>query len=512
MAEITLKNPFGRGPGSAPRVVPAEMRLSEDRVLASLCRDSFFEFVRTMWDAVVPDPPVWNWHVPLLCKVLQRRAELVFAGKPRETDLVVNISPGTTKSLIFSVMFPAWTWTRMPHARHICMSYSFPLAVDLGRKSRDVVLSGTYRRLFPEIQIRDDQNAKHYFQNTRGGMRYATGVGGTVTGMHGHFITIDDPLNPKQAASDLELKEANEYLTETVPTRKTSKDVSLTTLVMQRLRQGDPTDLFLERSALSERRGRGPTVFHVRLPAEVTPENAGDVSPPHLVKYYVGGLMDPVRLSRRVLEEYQLDGDYAYAGQFLQRPVPPGGGMFKTARLQKLRAADLPARYLKRVRFWDKAGTKGGGAFTVGVLMGLCAGGRFYVLDVVRGQWDSWDREKKIKETAARDGAAVLVGFEQSGGEGGKQSAEESVRNLRGYRCRVWKVSAADGDKEFRAGPFSTQVNGGNVGVPEFAPWLKEYVDEMVHFPYSRYKDQVDASSGAFHFLATPGKRIGTVR
>jgi predicted phage terminase large subunit-like protein len=141
----------------------------------------------------------------------------------------------------------------------------------------------------------------------------------------------------------------------------------------------------------------------------------------------------------------------------------------------------------------------------------LDSDGRVWVLDLVRGQWDSYEREKVIKETARADGPTVLIGLEQSGGEGGKQSAEWTVRNLKGYRCRVWKVSATDGDKEFRAGPFSSQVNGGNVWVPEFAGWLKDFIDEVMHFPYSRYKDITDACSGAHHFLCGPRRRIGAL-
>jgi predicted phage terminase large subunit-like protein len=175
--------------------------------------------------------------------------------------------------------------------------------------------------------------------------------------------------------------------------------------------------------------------------------------------------------------------------------------MFKTGRVAH--ASPAGVRFVKTVRFWDKAGTQGGvGAYTAGVLMAKDADGYYWVLDVVRDRVDSGARERLILETAKKDGYAVEVGVEQTGNEGGKQSAEQTVRMLAGFRVRVWKVGRGDGDKIDRADPYSVQVNNGNVRVKKHAPWVKDYLDELQHFPLSRYKDQVDASAGAFHLLA----------
>jgi predicted phage terminase large subunit-like protein len=478
------------------------VRVTEEALIASITRDSFVEFVKTFWDTVVAEPLVWNWHMTVLCDQMQRRAERVFDGLPKETDLVINVPPGTSKSTICSVMFPAWTWTRMPHAKHICGSYSYPLAMALSQKSRDVVLSDKYRACFPGVELREDQNAKGNFATSAKGMRYAVGVNGSVLGMHAHFIIIDDPLDPEQAASELELARANRWLRETLPTRKVDKAVSVTTLIMQRLHQDDPTALFLAR----------PGVEHVCMPATLSPR----VRPRTLRALYRSdkpgedGLLDPRRLSNKVLEEArQTLGEYGYASQFDQAPVPAGGGMFKTDRVQHL-AVPAGHEFVKRVRFWDKAGTQGGvGAYTAGVLMARDRDGYFWVLDVVRDRVDSGARERLILETAKKDGYGVEVGVEQTGNEGGKQSAEQTVRMLAGFRVRVWKVGKSDGDKIDRADPYSVQVNNGNVRVKKLAPWVKAYLDELQHFPLSRYKDQVDASAGAFHLLSKARSRIG---
>ncbi len=473
-------------------------KFSENELIASICKDSFYEFLLEFWDVVISEPPIWNWHIRYLCDELQKVAERVFLSLPKLYDLIINISPGSTKSTICSIMFPAWCWTRKPSIRTIGASYAYSLAMDLSRKSRDVVKSDKFRACFPEVNIREDQDSKGYFVNTKNGDRFSVGVNGSVTGMHGHLIIVDDPLDPNQAASSADLKAANNWMAETLPSRKVNKAVAPMILIMQRLHQNDPTAAKLEKREFSP-------VKHICIPAELT----DNVNPPELREHYIDGLMDPVRLSHQVLRECLADvGDYGYAGQYLQDPVPRGGAMFM---VDQLKYDVPPTRFQRVVRYWDKAGTSGGGAFSVGVKMAQDYENRFWVLDVVRGQWDSNRREKEILKTAEKDSKKVTIGVEQEPGSGGKESAESTVRMLRGYIVRVNKVGASDGDKEKRADPFSVQVNGGNVYLVK-AKWNAAYIEELRYFPRSKYKDQVDSSSGAFNLVYKPAIVVGGLR
>jgi predicted phage terminase large subunit-like protein len=477
--------------------------INKDELEASICRDSLYDFVQRFWSTVCSEQPVWNWHIKVLCDMLQEGAERVFRGEPRAFDYVINIPPGTTKSLVASVMFPAWTWARMPSAKHICVSYSYNLAQDLSLKCRDIVESEKFNRLFGKLQLREDQNTKGYYKNTAGGYRLAVGTGGSTTGFHGHFLIIDDPLNPEDACSAAELIMANRFISETLSTRKVDKAVTLTLLIMQRLHQNDPSANFLERA----RKAKSP-VRHVCLPGEILASGFDEVRPRKLRKMYKDGLLDPVRLSRSVLS--QLRGElleYGYAGQILQRPIPRGGGMFKIGRIQ----TDTPPaekEFAMLTRYWDKAATGGGGAFTVGTLMGRDKKGAYWVLDVVRGQWDSSERENIIHSTAQIDGRKVIVGLEQEPGSGGKESAEQTAKRLAGYRVKIYRPV---GDKIMRADPFSVQVNAGNVRIKE-ADWNREWLSEFEHFPHSKFKDQVDSGSGAFSVLTKPVVRVGGIR
>lgn len=162
--------------------------LSEAELVASICRSDFKFFVKEFAGINIPGKFTWGWHLDVMCDHLQEVAERMFRGEGKKEDLVCNVSPGTTKSSIFSVLFPAWVWTRMPEAQFICVSYSHLLSLDLSRKCRDVVKSDKYRACFPDVVLRDDADAKGYFINTAGGKRYSAGSRGTVLGMHAHFI------------------------------------------------------------------------------------------------------------------------------------------------------------------------------------------------------------------------------------------------------------------------------------------------------------------------------------
>lgn len=472
------------------------LAFQEDELVASICKESFKDFVYEFWGEIIADELVWNWHIPYICDRLQNIAERVFRGEPRKKDIIINIPPGTTKSTLCSVMFPIWVWTRMPKAQTICSSYSADLALDLASKSRDIVWSPKFQRCFPEIEIREDARSKRHFQNTEGGWRHSTGVGGMITGFHGHFIIIDDPIDPNAALSEADLKAVNHWMTDTIPKRKVDKSITPTVLIMQRLHQEDPSGKWIERTP--------EMVKHICLPAEKTE----DVKPKHLRRRYKDGLLDPTRLSMSILKEAKLEGEYSYAGQYLQRPTPPGGGMFKVDNFRVKKVAPPMNQLAKVVRYWDKAGTEGGGAATAGVKIGRDKHGNFYVLDVVQGHWGISKRDSIIRATAEKDGQSVIQIVEQEPGSGGKESAINTIRLLEGFPVRRDPVGQSDGNKIQRAEPFASAVNNGLVYLVE-APWNHDYIEELRFFWFGSLKDRVDASSGAYNFLTL--KRVARV-
>jgi len=483
--------------------VVAKMVKDPRIAIRALCNRDFYYFLRYFWPVYSSDPFHENWHIELVCNELQRLAERVGQRLPAKYDLVINVPPGSTKTASCSIMFPIWCWTRWYWMRFITVSYSAILSLESAEYSRDIIRSAEFQSVYPEIEIKQDKDTKSNFRimikdkdkKILGGNRFSTSVDGTVTGFHGHILLVDDPLNPQQAASDNELKACNQWLSQTLPTRKTDKAVTPTVLIQQRLHQNDPTGYKLRNVKNAK------SIKHICLPGEI--RNFRElVQPPELVEKYKDDLLDPVRLSWPVLDKLKEDlGQYGYSGQVGQKPVPPGGGMFQVDRFVIVDSVEHllqdPSQILGVVRFWDKASTQDGGDYTVGVKMYKLAGPRFLITDVKRGQWASHTRESIIRATAEADGTNVIVYHEQEPGSGGKESAEATVKNLAGF---VSEALRSTGDKVFRADPYSVQVNIGNVMLLQ-AAWTQEFIEEHRFFPYSTYDDQVDAASGAFSRL-----------
>lgn len=469
---------------------------------------SLYEFIAAFWNEVSDDEYKPNWHIKYLCGVLEDLARRVGNHEKKEEDLIINIPPGTTKTLLVSVMFPVWCWTRWPWIKFITGSYSNDLALESAEKSRDIMRSDKFKALYPDITVKEDKDTKSNFRiavierKSNGavnriafaGGRFSTSVGGTITGFHGHINIWDDPINPKQAASEILLNTANNWVDKSASTRKADKEISVTIMVMQRLHQNDPTGHLLEK--------KDKKIKHICLPGEIK-TFLQYVSPPELVGNYKDGLLDPVRLSWSALKEMEADlGQYGYAGQVGQNPVPPGGGMFKVENFQTITNIPSDIHIVKTVRYWDKAGTTDAGAYTAGVKLARLINNKIVVLDVVRGQWSAEKRERIIRNTAEMDGRKVEVYIEQEPGSGGKESAQATIRNLIGYSIRA---DHPTGDKVFRADPFSVQVNEGNVMLLK-GDWNREFVEEHRFFPFGRFKDQVDAASAGFNILS--GRRI----
>src|SRR5690606_26197714 len=298
----------------------AKILIDTNLALGEKCNRRLSFFVKEFWSVIIPDKLVWNWHLDILCNEIQVVYERVIGNEvedpndpekkirvrlPKLYDLIINIPPGTSKSTICTIMAPAWSWGKDSSLRHMTGSYSANLSMDHSVKSRDIIKSDKYRRYFPNVIIKKDEDNKTNFRTTNNGQRFVTSTGGAATGVHAHIITIDDPLNPKQAASAVQLLEANNWFDKTLSTRKVDKDVTPTILIMQRLATDDPTGHLLEK--------RGNKIRHVCLPGSL---ESGTVKPSKYEKYYKDGLLDPLRLSRKVLGELKTDlGSSGFSGQ-----------------------------------------------------------------------------------------------------------------------------------------------------------------------------------------------------
>lgn len=152
---------------------------------------------------------------------------------------------------------------------------------------------------------------------------------------------------------------------------------------------------------------------------------------------------------------------------------------------------------------WDKAGTEGGGKRTAGVHTRKI-GDDFYILNCIVGQWSALKREEIIRQAARDNGPACVNVIEQEPGSGGKESAENTERSLKGYKTVIVKVST---DKEERAMPMSALAESGHIYLVE-GEWNKDYIEEYHNFPDGKFSDRVDGGTLAVNYLNRPLQRL----
>lgn len=438
-------------------------------------------FMREAWHVLEPRAPlVWNWHLDAICDHL----EAVTWGKINR--LLINVPPGSSKSLTTSVLWQAWEWT-FPHLRSMrYLTTAFndgPVTRDT-RKCRDLILSEWYRSLWPDVTLprKGETSFANNWTGTREGVAF-----GSLTSQRGDRLIIDDPHSTETAESQPERLRTTRMFREGATDRINDLEKSAIVVIMQRLHEDDVAGTILK---------LGMDYCHLCLPMEFEPERArvnliGFADP----RQADGDLLDQVRFPRAEVEKLKVaKGTYAYAGQYQQRPTAREGGLFKRHWFEGKIIGAAPVG-TKWVRHWDLAATKKStAARTAGVKMGRTPDGRYVVGHVAKVQEEGNEVRKLIKATAEIDGKGVEISLPQDPGQSGKVQKSDLILMLAGWNARA---EAESGDKQDRALPFSAQCEAGNVYLVA-GDWNQDYIDELCLFPGGSFKDQVDASSGAF--------------
>ncbi len=413
-------------------------------------------------------------HHRIICDALMR----VFLGECKR--LIINIPPRYSKTELIKE-FIAWSLGHYPDSEFIYTSYSGRLAASSSWDVRDLVQVQEYRDIFPGMVLRDDSQARDEWRTTAGGIMYAVGAGGTITGYgagkhrpgFGGAILIDDPHKADEARSDVIRQGVIDWFQNTLESRKNSPETPII-LIMQRLHESDLAGWLLDG-------GNGEEWEHVCLPALQDD----------------GTALWPEKHTVEDLRRMEAASPYTFAGQYQQRPAPLDGGLFKPDRIEVVDA--IPAVPITWVRGWDMASVSDGGDWTAGAKLGKLPDGRYIIADMVRMQEGPDARDAMMVNTAKRDGVSTKISIPQDPGQAGKTQVIYLTRQFAGFRVIT---SPESGDKVTRAEPFAAQVNVGNVLMLR-GPWNDALINEMRMFPNGSYDDQIDGCSRAFSELIT---------
>jgi hypothetical protein len=231
--------------------------------------------------------PSVNWHLEAIAYYLTR----VLEGEIKR--LIITIPPRSLKSICGSVCFPAFALGHDPTTRIICVSYAESLARKHANDCRAVMRSDMYNRLFPKTRISSAKDTEVEFATTLGGNRLSTSVGGTLTGLGGNLIIVDDPLKPQDAYSELARDSVKQWYSNTLLSRLDDKNNDAIVVIMQRLHTDDLVGHLLEQEGWTQ----------LNLPAIAESEHDVPLGPGHFHVRRPGDLLHPEREPRTVLDE-----------------------------------------------------------------------------------------------------------------------------------------------------------------------------------------------------------------
>ena len=440
------------------------------------CSRSLAYFVERAWRHIIPDTYQHGWHIDAICEHL----EAVNAGQI--TRLLVNVPPGTSKSTLIGVMYPAWLWgpAGKPEHRYIGAAHEQGLAVRDNRMMRELVNSPWYQRRWP-ISMMGDQNEKLYFENEHRGFRQACAVA-SMTGRRGGTVAWDDPLSPEKANSPTHRETAIRVLSETVPTRLSDPAKSAIIVVMQRLHEKDPSGHIIASDLGYE---------HLRIPMEFDPArrfttSIGWTDP----RQTTGELLDPVRFPPAVIErDKKAMGSYAWAGQMQQLPSPAGGGIFRSDWWQYMDTAP-PIEW--RSIYADTAQkTKETNDYSVFQCWGRSRTGQAVLLDMVRGKWEAPELLERARQFWAKHNAIDGQGALRSFNVEDKVSGTGLIQQLKREGVPVLPIKR-NIDKITRAYDAAPFIESGNVTLLRGVPHLSDMMAEAEGFPNAAHDDTLD--------------------
>ncbi len=438
-----------------------------------------------------------NHHHKQVCDAL----EMVMDGKIKH--LIINVPPGSSKTELAVINFIARGLAKNPRSRFLHLSYSSELAELNSAKAKELVTSSEYQELF-SLPIKSDSNARGRWNvvdinDISIGGCYATSTLGQVTGFRaGHMdsgfqgaIIIDDPLKPTDSLSKVKRDQVNMAYINTVQSRKASPDTPVI-VIMQRLADEDLTGFLLNG-------GDGNEWHHVKIPAI---NEKGESYWPE---------KEPLESLLKLKEK----GNFTFEGQYQQNPYVLGGELIRGDWFN--RYAKLPDRreFVRRAVFADTAMKTGeNNDYTVFLDALFLRTGHVYILNLWRKKVDAVGLLSLASDIWAQVStndimpASGLYIEDKASGTGLIQQLQRGNQFIPVIPVQRTK------DKLTRLMEVQPRIQSGQVFIPEYAPWVVDFISECEAFTATdthKYDDQIDPLIDAINTFLSGGFNLSAL-
>jgi predicted phage terminase large subunit-like protein len=469
--------------------------LSISKSMDALAREDFSFFVRRAFRELYDKPFHDNWHIQAIAHALVG----VAAGDTRR--LIIAMPPRSLKSFMASVCLPAWILGQKPEEKIVSACYAQKLSEEFTYETRRLMQSTWYRSVFPGTHLDPKKSNLEVLATTRGGQRRATSVGGSLTGMGGNLVIIDDPIKAADAHSEVARDNAMQWYGGTVASRLDDPKKGRILVIAQRLHIEDLPGQLMAQGGWKL----------LELPLVEWQDREIEIAPGRFANRGTGNILHEDRIGEEEIARLKAEmGEQDFQAQYNQRPMPPGGALFKGEWLKRYSEPPKPQQVQGIIQSWDTAyDIQEHNDYSVCSTWAL-SGKRCYLLDIYREKLEFPDLERaiyRLREEWQAD--LVLVEKAGSGFSVGQNIRRADHRN-------IWlQAMPPVGSKQDRASQQTPKFERGEIYLPREAPWLRTFEEELLSFPHGRHDDQVDSvvqflaafDSGDLLHLAEAAKR-----
>ncbi len=468
-------------------------------VKAELARRDFKRFVQEFWTCVEPSTPIlWNWHLDAFCDHLTNLHQI--------RNLLINVPPGTSKSLIFCVFFPCWRWLHAASERFLMATYSIQLSERDSMKCRQVIESPKFQSYYGHLfKLSDEKNTKLHFLNDKSGYRHAitSGFGGTATGLKGDYNFLDDPHSAQDAESEQRRQTVIAWFADVFYNRLNDFNKGCRVVIGQRVHRDDLSAFILANYS---------DWTHLILPWDYRPTTyvtpIGWKDP----RTEAGQPLWPERFPAREIANLRRRS-YSFSAQWNQDPRESAESVFKaddfryyteTEDAYKLGDKTIGKDTTFTILSCDPAMSESRSAdYTAIAIADVGPAGQIILRQVYRERLGPTKLLPKLKYcyqkykptiTLVEDYGFGKMVIEQGRGEGLPIRPIRTKRTMQDMQHNINVVRSLD---------LQIALEDGKVWLPEEAPWLPGFQQELLDFPDGKYDDQVDAVS----YLATEARK-----
>ena len=431
-------------------------------------QDSFLDFAQAMDQ---------NFLVGEHHKIIARTIEKIATGELKR--VIINIAPRHGKSHIMSYLFPAWFMGKFPDKKIIMASHTADLAVDFGRKVRNLVADPEYKKIFPEVDLQADSKASGRWGTNHGGEYYACGVGGALAGRGAHLCIIDDPHSEQEAKTGNPAVFDSAYEWYQSGPRQRLMPGGAICLIMTRWSKRDLTGRILDNMMKNEGSDQWEVI---ELPMELPS----------------GEPLWPEFWTKKDIEALKNTLDTRYwMAQYQQQPTSEGAAIVKREWWQTWEE-DHPPQCEFIIQSWDTAFEKS----TRADYSACTTWGVFYkvnevngynepniiLLDAFKDRMEFPELKKKAYEYYKEYQPDNLL-IEK------KASGAPLIYELRAMGLLVTEVTPTK-DKITRLNAVADLFSSGKVWAPS-TRWAEHVIEEVADFPVGEHDDYVDSMTQA---------------